>query len=91
MPFPPIGLPPPGEPGLPAHWPEDDSWPGQLAGLDEPTEADLAGLCPDPFAEPPDGEDAWLGDLSLAELDALAERHAAGDGRRPARDGVDPA
>jgi hypothetical protein len=79
MPLPPVGVPPPSEPGLP-----EDSF----CDLVEPTEADLLGLCPDPFAGPPDGEDAWLGDLSLAELDALADQYAAGPGRIPARDGV---
>ena len=65
MPLPPIGVPPPlGGPGLPEE---------VFAELEEPTEADLAGLCPDLLAGPPDGEDAWLGDLSLAELDALGE------------------
>ena len=80
MPLPPIGIPPqPGGSGLP----EDP-----FCELEEPTEADLLGLCPDPFAGPPDGEDAWLGDLSLAELNALAEQYAIGDGRVPAADGV---
>src|SRR5215469_14876576 len=80
MPLPPIGIPPqPGGPGLP-----EDSF----CGLEEPTEADLLGLCPDPFAGPPDGEDAWLGDLSLAELNALADQYAVGDGRVPAADEV---
>jgi hypothetical protein len=88
MPFPPVGLPPPGGPGLPEHWPEDEPWLDELAELEEPTEADLAGLCPDVLAGPPDGEDAWLGDLSLAELDALADQWAAGEGRVPPRDGV---
>ena len=57
----PVGLPPP-EPGLAelAEPPE----------LDEPTDAELLGLWPDPFAGPPEGADAWLGDLGLAELDA---------------------
>ena len=82
MPLPPVGLPPPGLPDDP------------FCDLDEPvepvepTEADLLGLCPDPFAGPPDGEDAWLGDLSLAELDALAEQYAAGPGRVPVCDGL---
>lgn len=56
MPLPPVG-PPLREPGLP-----DDLF----CDRDEPTEADLLGLCPDLLAGPPDGEDAWLGDLSRA-------------------------
>lgn len=43
MPLPPVGAP---EPGLP-----DDLW----CDRDEPTEADLLGLCPDLLAGPPDG------------------------------------
>src|SRR5215469_4997868 len=79
MPLPPVGVPPPGQPGLA----EDVFW-----EREEPTEADLFGLCPDPFAGPPDGGDAWLGDMCLAELDAVADRYAAGDGRVQERDGV---
>jgi hypothetical protein len=79
MPLPPVGTPPPwGGPGLP----------GELPELEEPTEAELLGLCPDLLAGPPDGEDDLLGDLSLAELDVLAERWAAGEGRVPPREGV---
>jgi hypothetical protein len=59
-----------------------------LGELEEPTEAELLGLCPDPFAGPPDGEVAWLGDLSVPQLDALADQHAAGLGRGPARAAV---
>jgi hypothetical protein len=42
-----------------------------------PTDAELAGLCPDPFAGSPDGPDEWLADLSAFELDAVAEATAA--------------
>ncbi len=80
MSLPSAGMPPPlGGLGLP----ENPSY-----EMEEPTEVELLGLCPDPFARPPDGDDAWLGDLSLAELDALAEQWAAGEGRVPVRDGV---
>jgi hypothetical protein len=41
-----------------------------------PTDAELAGLCPDPFAGPPDGPDEWLAGLSAFELDAVAEATA---------------
>ncbi len=41
--------------------------------MEEPSEAELLGLWPDPFAGSPDGADAWLADLSLPELDALAD------------------
>ena len=43
----------------------------------EPSEAELAGCWPDPDAEPPDGEDAWLADLAIDRLDALARELAA--------------
>src|SRR6266567_2365021 len=43
----------------------------------EPSEAELAGCWPDPDAEPPDGEDAWLADLAIDQLDALARELAA--------------
>ena len=42
-----------------------------------PTEAELTGCCPDPLAGPPDGEDAWLADLSSVQLDELATELAA--------------
>jgi hypothetical protein len=54
----------------PAH--EPPAW--DFTEPDEPTDAELAGLWPDPFADPPDGDDAWLGGLSLPELDAPAEQ-----------------
>jgi hypothetical protein len=79
MPLPPVGLPPPGDPGF-----AGEAWDER----DEPTEAELFGLCPDLLAGPPDGEDAWLGDLSLAELDALADQYAAGEGRVPEREAI---
>ncbi len=41
---------------------------------EEPTDAELLGVWPDPFAGPPDGDDAWLADLSDAELDEVARR-----------------
>jgi hypothetical protein len=45
-----------------------------------PTDAELYGLCPDPYAGPPDGPDAWLADLSGPELHALADELAAAAG-----------
>ena len=36
---------------------------------EEPTDAELFGLWPDPFAGPPDGDDAWAARVSDAELD----------------------
>jgi hypothetical protein len=42
-----------------------------------PTEAELAGCCPDPLAGPPDGDDAWLADLTSEQLDELAAELAA--------------
>ncbi len=47
---------------------------------DEPTDAELLGIWPDPLAGPPDGPDSWLAGLSLPELDALADQWAAGNG-----------
>src|SRR5215467_5166344 len=78
MTLPPVGVPPPGDPGSPG--PEGSCWPDGLPEPGEPTDAELLGLWPDPFAGPPDGADAWLGDLSLPELDALAGEWAAGQG-----------
>ena len=52
---------------------EDDPWwcdPDRQA----PTDAELFGLWPDPFAGPPDGENAWLADLSVPELDEIARQ-----------------
>ncbi|HET9899110.1 MAG TPA: DUF222 domain-containing protein [Streptosporangiaceae bacterium] len=46
----------------------------------EPSDAELLGAWPDPFAGPPDGADAWLADLSVPELERLAERWAAENG-----------
>ncbi len=42
-----------------------------------PTDAELFGLWPDPFAGPPDGENAWLADLSVPELDEVARQWEA--------------
>ena len=42
-----------------------------------PTDAELCGLWPDPFAGPPDGPDAWLADLAAPELDALLAAQGA--------------
>jgi hypothetical protein len=64
----PDAAPLPGEPELP-----EDELAEDWIEREPPTEAELLGLCPDPFAGPPDGADAWLGDLSAAELDALAD------------------
>src|SRR5271155_6110946 len=47
---------------------------------EEPTDAELLGLWPDPFAGAPDGEDAWLADLSVPELEVVAARWAAENG-----------
>src|SRR5260370_31367104 len=38
----------------------------------EPSDAELCGACPDPFAGPPDGSDGWLAALCDAELAELA-------------------
>jgi len=51
-----------------------------------PTEAELAGLCPDPDADPPDGENGWLADLCAPQLGALAREFAAA--RRPAAEAI---
>lgn len=48
---------------------------------EEPSDAELLGVWPDPFAGSPDGADAWLADLSVPELDALARRWACENGR----------
>src|SRR5215472_7467457 len=53
----------------------DSPWDG--ADLEEPTDAELFGLWPDPFAGPPDDADAWLGDLSDAELGVVVKSWAA--------------
>jgi len=52
--------------------------PAELDGLTEPTEAELLGLCPDPYSGPPDDFADWTAGLSAAELDAFfgpAEPH----------------
>jgi len=58
--------------------------PGWLPPEDEPTEAELAGWCPDPDSGPPDGEDAWLADLTCGQLDDLAAELAAARPPAPA-------
>ncbi len=40
----------------------------------EPSDAELLGVWPDPFAGWPDGAEAWPADLSVPELDALTRR-----------------
>jgi hypothetical protein len=52
--------PPPAELGL-------GLWDGPEP--EEPTDAELLGLWPDPFAGPPDGDDAWFADLTTPEPD----------------------
>src|SRR5580658_9954931 len=47
---------------------------------EEPTDAELFGLGPDPFAGAPEGEDGWLADLSVPELEVVAARWAAENG-----------
>src|SRR6266571_1455898 len=37
----------------------------------EPSDAELAGCWPDPFAGPPEDGDAWLDGVTAADLDAL--------------------
>jgi hypothetical protein len=65
-----------GQPGDPAlAWDDGPDWLGQEP--EEPTDAELLGLGPDPLAGPPDGADAWLADLSAPDLEALAEAWAA--------------
>src|ERR1022692_2196655 len=69
----------------PGHRPgaEADDW--MPPRCEPPTDEELAGLCPDPFAGPPDGPDAWLADLSAPEVDAFLEAAAmAGTAARPA-------
>jgi len=77
-----MSLPPVPGPSL-----REPELPDELPDLDEPTDAELFGLWPDPFSGPPDGEDAWLGGLSLPELDALAEQWES-DNRTPLADAL---
>src|SRR5450432_92437 len=63
--------PPPGPADEPAPGPSVPAWD------EEPTDAELYGECPDPYAGPPDGPDAWLADLSGPELEALADELTA--------------
>lgn len=60
----------PAEPGSP--W---DPWGGPEP--EEPTDAELFGLWPDPFTGPPEDADRWLGDLGDAELGVVARSWAA--------------
>ena len=53
----------------------DSPWDGPE--LEEPTDAELFGLWPDPFAGPPDDADAWLDDVSDAELGVVVKTWAA--------------
>ena len=64
---PPAGSPPTGSPSA-ASAPVDVT-PAEL--LHEPSDAELGGYWPDPFAGPPDDGDAWLDRLSPAQLDAI--------------------
>src|SRR5215469_13784022 len=71
-----MGYQPP-EPGLPCDpW---DPWGGP--GPEEPTDAELLGLWPDPFAGPPEDADRWQGDLSDTELGVVTTSWSA---RHPA-------
>src|SRR5215469_14269432 len=62
------------EPGLPCD--PFDPWGGP--GPEEPTDAELFGLWPDPFAGPPEDADRWRGDLGDAELGVVTKSWAAG-------------
>jgi hypothetical protein len=64
-------LPPPEPPASPPDPGDEQGWLVDWPGRDEPTEAELYGLGPDPFAGPPDDGDAWLAELSAAELEAM--------------------
>ncbi len=64
------------------HPPEVPGWDGPEP--EEPSDAELLGAWPDPFAGPPDDGDAWLADLSVPELEVLAGQWAAEHG--PGRD-----
>jgi hypothetical protein len=57
----------PAEPGSPWDGPEPE----------EPTDAELFGLWPDPFAGPPEDADAWLGDRAGVGLGVVARSWAA--------------
>jgi hypothetical protein len=69
----------------------------EAAGAVPPSDAELDGLAPDPYAGPPDGADAWLADLPGALLDEYVaateepvgpEPIAAGFWSRSAGDGA---
>ena len=70
----PLASPPPGVEVPGAGLPGAGLPGAELPGTDEPwqvpTEAELAGYWPDPFAGPPDDGGAWFDSLSPAELDA---------------------
>jgi hypothetical protein len=61
---------------------QDGEWEAELAALEAagacevPTEAELAGLCPDLLAGPPEGEWAWLADLPGPLLEEYLEATA---------------
>src|SRR5215470_17918303 len=74
-------MPPPPDPWRDADWPEphvstDDGadLSERLAELDEPTELELACMCPDRLADPPEDWDQWLAGLSAEELDEILGR-----------------
>ena len=78
----------PADPDPPPDRPEQDDAPEPDDGPgwdgpepEEPTDAELLGLWPDPFAGPPDGASPWLGELSDAELGVVTKSWAA---RHPA-------
>ncbi len=64
-------LPPREPPAGPPDPADEQDWLAAWPERDEPTEAELYGLGPDPFAGPPDDGDAWLAELSAAELEAM--------------------
>jgi len=71
-------MPPPLDPWQDADWPESDvradngaDLDERLAEVDEPTELELAGMCPDPLADPPEDWDQSLAGLSAEELDEI--------------------
>jgi hypothetical protein len=61
---------------------QDAEFDAEIAALEAaggcvpPTEAELAGLAPDPLAGPPDGEYAWLADLPGPLLDEYLQATA---------------
>ena len=83
---PPAGSPPAGSPpaALDPRGLADPAGSSPADLLDEPSDAELAGYWPDPFAGPPDDGDAWLDGLSPAQLEAIFG--TVGD--QPAEDAV---